>query len=385
MLANVELVRSVHGLLIQVQQRACGYPMRWSSMEYWAFAVGAMWHGASLNLSRLWLTIAATIAMAIGIIRLARRRLVGLGASLVLLAWMAAYYHWFVRDPWSGELGQTWVQLKLCQWAFPLVVSVQGAGIGWLLLRMPRSAFVIPVGLLALLGLTFKHHLQAAVDADSGGRQLLQCNRPFEAIAHLRQLPAFTPGRPVRVIHDDGPVWPHSLIHYLLGTQCCIIPEANTATSKIGYMPSQDYVMLGRPAFQDPLEWLPCGLCRVDGSQPFIIAAIAEKSNDQTQGGVRLSAWSPHRGATTLILTVESPCASDLPMPCLEITDSSGLALAANLHNSKSVQIRIPLEAGINRLRLRWLGPYCRLTFAEIKQQSPNEGNGETSTSLPHD
>ena len=51
---------------------------------------------------------------------------------------LTAYFHWRGRDPWTGAVGHTWNQFKLCKWSFTLVAAVQGAGMYFFLSRLPR-------------------------------------------------------------------------------------------------------------------------------------------------------------------------------------------------------------------------------------------------------
>src|SRR5262249_35854859 len=138
-------------VLVQIQAADAGGHIDWSPLRFWAFAMGAAPQAGDLTTAKLAATVVASLCVLVGLGRLLRLRLVGLGLSLALLAAMAAFFHWVVRDPWTGEPGQTWAEFKLCKWAFPLVVSVQVGGLGWLLRRFSRWTLLVPTAAAVLL------------------------------------------------------------------------------------------------------------------------------------------------------------------------------------------------------------------------------------------
>src|SRR5262249_47756092 len=133
-----------------------GWDIRWSLLDFLAFAMGTREGGAELGIGsfgRLPITLMAiaTALFLIGTLRLflARQAAALLGAVGVF-AVMGGYYAFVAVNPWTGRIGQTWSLYKTVQWGFPLLLAVQVAGL-WTLTQRWRRAVLIGLAIIAVV------------------------------------------------------------------------------------------------------------------------------------------------------------------------------------------------------------------------------------------
>jgi hypothetical protein len=371
-LANVEMLRAVRALQVQTQA-ITGTPKDGSALRYWSFALGCTRFDAPPQTRWHAITV-ATACVLLGLLLVLRRRQLGLGSSFAVLAALAVFFHWFVRDPWTGELGHSWSQFKLCKWAYPLLVSAQAGGAAWLLRRLPRAAVLVFVAGVFMLTGSWKHQVRLSDDGDTYGRQLLLCDRPLAELRALRQQRAGLPGRPVRVIHDnDGPLWPHGLAKYLLFGEPCLIPERTSTEASQGYVAGVDYIMLGCPPFEEPMERLPCGVCRLDASRPLVFAAVYSPAAEGLPQRAVLSVWSPDERQVILAwkLVPETPDPAAQGTLALDVTDARGHTQRWSGAGGAAPAGRIMLPPGVSRVQLAWPGARQRLTAVQLSPAPP--------------
>jgi hypothetical protein len=361
-LANIEIARACRAVLWQIGVVGAGMNIAWSPLNFWAFALGTHRFYGSSQGPWILLTILATACLATGLRILWRRRLIGLSASLILLAALLVYFHWFTVDPWTGELGHSWSQFKLCKWAFPLVLAVEVAGLAQILRHVRWPKGIVCAGLVMVLALSVQPYLKVAHEADRQ-RELLNCQRPFTELQELRRHPLATSGKCVRVVHDnDGPLWPHRLIAYFLLSEPCIIPEPGTSGAGVGYVSGLNYVMMGEPPFEKPAEKLPCGLSLISGDRPVVFRVVAEEQNSP---GARLSVWSPRAGPALLVLTMDSSKA-DRGNCDLQLNTQGGPPQRLQAPWGAAQGVAVQLPAGVSRVLLHWSPPQAKIGFATV-------------------
>ena len=141
-IANFEIIRAVHAILFMMGV-STGWHVDWPAFEYWSFTLGVRAHSMPTR-GLLVPTVLCSALFVIGAAYgLRRRRAWPPLAALLVLASLTVYFRWFARDTFTGDIGNTFSLFKLTNWAFTLVVAVQGAGLHALLCRTPRRRKVV--------------------------------------------------------------------------------------------------------------------------------------------------------------------------------------------------------------------------------------------------
>jgi hypothetical protein len=222
---NVEFVRAASAIPTQLGA-VVGRNIPWDWPEFWAFAMGI----SNAGLERLemttrtvaWaaLTVVASVLLLLGQLRsvASQRGLAVLVAFYGLLA-LGAYYAVGVRDPWTGLPGHTWSVYKAAQWAFPLALAFQCAGVAVLAdWRGSSSARRwIPVVVIAVVvPLVLEPQYRLARSRVLRMQSVTQSDRPFEAYRQLHELVASWQPSRIYLIDPRGEVWPRGMVAYFL-------------------------------------------------------------------------------------------------------------------------------------------------------------------------
>ncbi len=374
--ANVEVVRAVHAVAFTAGVNGVGWHFDWSPLEYWAFAMGARPYPMFLTPGRLAVVLALTAACTalflggLGVAARRRRSWPVLGCFLVL-AGLAAYFLWLGRDPWTGAVGHTWNLFKLCKWSYTLVAAAQGAGLQFLLRRLPRlqvrlaAAACLPVVAASL----FLHGWEARATArESHG--FVQSKTPLASMRELR--------RQVDDLHPAALYFiprPDSDPHYVSVITSVLYAYAflnGWSDPRLAYYhpacvadrnpwPPPDGllgVMVGAPPFDAPLRRLPCGVSAVDLRRPFVVRidnadAAPPPAVGVGPGTATIVLWSPRAGPGTLTLAAPRPESGEAR---LAVAPEDGREREIPFRGG-AADVPLSLRAGLNRVRLRAIAP----------------------------
>jgi hypothetical protein len=219
---------------------------------------------------------------------------------------------------------------------------------------------------------------------------VLASPRPFRAIRQLRRRVAQLPGR-FRLLHDDPWIFPSRLMVCLLAPAACTTSTPGCPAPHPGYTPGVHYLVVGRPPFDEPLEELPCGLCRIDARRPQVFAVASparpkakhgdpERRPGLTAQPLRLLVWSPRAGLARLVLTVATADGSGPGSPCcLRVSDAGGRMHAVQFAGGAPAELSIRLPADISRLEVRCVQGEGRLTGARLQLVDEYHKGNETA------
>jgi hypothetical protein len=402
--AHVELLRAVHALRFMVGLSGVGRHFDWSSLDYWSFASGARDFGG-----RHWWSLTAvvigTALFGIGAARgLRARRAWPVLQVLLVLASLAAYYHWCVRDPWTHAIGQTWNQFKLCKWSYALIVSAQAAGLHYVLSlgvfrrKLPRrftltaggrplffsSARPAPWG-GALLGAawltifvaTAAAHWSNAKTLALGYQQIMGVNTPtipFSSARSLRNRVGLLGASSLYFIPQPDVIPFHfDLIQYLLYP--LKINKSQPGSDSEFPINGAVGLMVGAPPFAPSQEALPCGLFAVDLQKPFVVGVGFSRRLERNAAGeafarldkeaVMVEFWTPRAGEGKLSFDcvidpnlptklTERVLASQENGPEMEQENGPEMEVVFKASLGAPVSLPITARAGLNHLKLRW-------------------------------
>jgi hypothetical protein len=385
LLGNIECLRAIRNVRCMVQTNGCGWHVPFSRGAFWAFAMGALPYEAMPTEIRVHVAaFLATICLFIGLGRVARqRRLIPLLATLCTFGCLAAYCRLVAHDPWTGDVGHTWNLFKICKWAFPLVATVQGAGLYRLLKFEPRRRLVLALGCAACVAISGPFHWRLAKTAVASVQSEFRCERPFSALRQLRQrLDAL--GAKHVCIHGDG-VWQRIFLLYAVYPRPFFSSAEPCPFFQKGDLPSQPaddtaMVLLGGLPFEKEAEHFPLGVSVVMLQRPFVLSAANPNDPDGklehwvdgeafewlgTQP-VKLGLWSPRAGSAVLsFVALNGPSLPGTPRRRLrvasgqrapreiEVGDAScGLETFCNPSHTAWVSMELPVAAGLNHVEL---------------------------------
>jgi hypothetical protein len=150
------------------------------------------------------LAIAAAGLAALGLVGGRDRRRLGLLAVLAVMALLVAWNAFVARDPWTTARGQTWSLFKAAQWAFPLLLLVQAAGLARLRRRAAGVEAVFVAGAFALA----PAHLPAAVERGRGLAGIVDGERPLRSLETVARGFHGLPAGPIVLLGQPGAVSP---------------------------------------------------------------------------------------------------------------------------------------------------------------------------------
>jgi hypothetical protein len=381
--ANVEVLRALRSLSSGIQAKGVIQCQEWSDMHFWSFAVGARRYDAPAGGAAAAMATLCTCLLVVGVARsaLARRALPVL-ASLLVFAVLAAYYRWVAHDPWTGALGYKWNLFKLCQWAFPLLLSFQGAGLarlGTLLLRRPLpsrlAAAAASAAVVAVAG--WLHWVQAR-EAVALVHDDWHSRTPLSSLRLLQREVSWLGASSVYLCVDDGTKpYVGAVLAHVLGPR----PFYNswptrhffrTPTTAGDHVPSPPPGGMVCLALREDLPVdalagapLPCGLVALDLSRPGVIGMddleypIVE-SEDGTpyatvgRGAVTVRVWASEGGAGVLTFLVGAgPSLPDAPTRRLLTWVDDGPEREVVAACGQPVATPVRVHAGVNRIHLR--------------------------------
>ena len=293
-----------------------GWHIDWTPLEYWAFAMGARPYPTPLG---SWPLVALLPGIAMGTalflagigIAVRRRRAWPVIGALLVLGGLTAYFHWLGRDPWTGAVGHTWDQFKLCKWSFSLVAAVQGAGLHFLLGRLPRlrvrfAAACLPVivGILVLHGFearAFSHESHMFMGSKTPLASLRELRRQ---VRDLNPSSLYFISNPVSDPHYTALVLSVLYSHpFLNGWSNKRDPFYHSAyvADRNPWPPPDDMlgVMEGEPPFDAPLAACPAGcppsICESRSSSALTTPAGRQPSSSGRRDPGRARCPSPPR------------------------------------------------------------------------------------------
>lgn len=186
-----------HGLwrLPHLAQIVAGWHVPVSGVDFLAFTMGASGqgvpHGPGLPdvVGRLLLVLAPLWAglAALGFAKLWKTPRTGpLFAVLATLGGLFLYYRLVAVDPWTNEPGHSWNLFRLAQWAYPLTLVGQVAGLYHLRRSWPAATRALGV-LVVLPALLLAIHWGWSRPLGLGMRRIIASETPLADLPKLRR------------------------------------------------------------------------------------------------------------------------------------------------------------------------------------------------------
>ncbi len=366
--ANYELVRAARAIPTQLGA-VVGWDVRWPALDFAAFAVGAFPGSAEIALfpsnRAVWLLTVGLVALGVvGLLSSLREAPLrhAVGAVVVLLA-MAAYFAFIARNPWTGNLGNSWSLYKVLGWLYPMILVLEVSGLSALCTRIRRVSVTAQVMLIAsvvVVSLPLQLRL-AGLRADVLAR-LTRTEYPVASLLSLRETMLQRGYATVGVVApESGEVWPKLLYAYFLAP----LPVVSDWTGS-GYM-----ALLGNSATEVAraaglsLSYLavgvpPSGADWMAGTRPIQDAAVLSVSGRngvEEEGGqsfiwlgggpVEVEMWARKRCEATLKFGVKpGPSRPDTAERNLRVTLPSGVVRSLSFSGADVVTIDTQLAEG---------------------------------------
>jgi hypothetical protein len=367
LLANIEVARALRAIPIQMGAMV-GSPVRWPPLEFWAFALGVRLGGRMLIQlpPPPWLTgltIVASLALMAGLVKAARRgNSYPTLAALLAFAALAGYYAFIARDPWSGATGHTWSLYKLAQWAFPILLALQCAGLDWLMRRRYGSLALGGAAALALMP-ALSAQVTLARDRVETMQQRARSNHPLQAYRELAlAVDGYQPDL-VYLVDKRGSAWPRVLLTYFLFPRpvasdwraTAYLGPSRLANREVAFARPERplYLVVGQPRFgcyQD----LPGGVARVE-SDLTVLSAQSQSRVERRgakqlywldQAGLTLHVWSAREASARLVLRVTPGTVRGQPR--LAVRTVAGYEGEVRSGDFSALEAEVPLEPGAN-------------------------------------
>jgi hypothetical protein len=385
---NVEWCRLLTGIRVQLHANP-GFPIPWSVGEFCAFAMG----GLPFRIVLVWkwqetvIPLLAGAAFLLGCARLVAGRRGWLpGLAVLLFAGLAGLF--LLLPPAPGG-GQSWAVYKLCKWACPLVLVVQGAGLCWLFRRGGRRA-AIAVALLGG-GLFLRTLGQYREQSHNGADVLRSLTGSSEAPTAWKALARQLDERGVRRVYLlTGPTpypWPDALAVYFLYPRPFVNGWHNVFLYEVRRpdpphpLPPDVAVLHWNPPFSGAGVRLAGNVTLVDRSHPLVIQV--EELGAAGAPLPRLHLWSDHPGPALLSLEVAPATALTL-----EWRFKGGPAwrpLSATREGRLECVVALP--AGRSCMELRGPGVWSvrdvRLSFVSPSEAARAHAPGRERRSMP--
>lgn len=380
LIGNIEIVRAVRSILLLVGLNTVGTHIPWSGAHYLAFALGVD-HFRVQSPYFPWGLVPAGIAFVVGMNRaMLGRRTIPLAFAVLTFVGLAIHLRWWVLDPWTGAVGQTWSLFKLCQWSFPVLAVLQVAGLQILVRRSGWRHGIVFAACLVLGAISVPVHLRHAKDVGFAVRSELFTTSPLTAMRELRQRLAEDGEPPLYVIHDAADTQRCELYAALLARHTFENGWAKViAGKKNEFVPDEVsgetiFLLPGRPPFERPLETLPCGMSRVDARHGFIATIETDERIEQGPRGdlfvcigdkpLHLGVWAPRAGVGTLHFDFEGRTTSLLELEVCVGDDRPYLVRCTPI---SMLTLPLPVRPGLNAVSIQWKSAAASGTDAPVR------------------
>jgi len=379
-LGNLEFVRAYASIRLQLTSLSGWHvPLKWH--EFWGFAMGSQIYEPTFNAhstSHTMLTIAATMALAAGLLRLSRfRQALPLVTLVAVYVALAVYFSCWKADPWTGERGHTWSVLKICKWAFPVVVALQTAGLAWMAARLPRRGRALAVGAFSavLIGCGFGTHLEIVRHASDSMQRLAKSPAPLVELRKLvQQIDDLDPPRVYLVATPTvGYIdWNRELLALLLAPRPFVNSWQGAPRFEIIKWLNQP-----RPFPDDPetlvlaydglpgqpdIERLACGLAVVPRDRPVILNVRNPQFVEDHGNGwfawtgnepVEVELWSPSPGRVEFSCLADAgPSLPETPRRRMEVRLPGRQPTESTFEKSSRLRFDFDVPAGTSTVKL---------------------------------
>jgi hypothetical protein len=379
LLGNHEWYRALAAIRLQLGT-VVPIHIPYSPAEYLAFAMGLMPFRSSSVSQPLTMALAAGTATAavVVLVGMLWRGLAPRGRhALVPLALMLALVAYFARiaiDPLTHHTGHTWSVLKLCKWAFPLVVAFLFAGWYVLLRRLPGHRLIVTASLAGLLCVTAPAAYERCRGEGHRMQELANSSEPLADWARLGRAIDRLGFHQVYLVSEPVGVFPRCAVAYFLyprpmlnGWKNSWFETAGTEDLPEWFATDTATIMWGRPPFDEPRGVLGGGLSLLHTDRPVIFhyespnwgvehAGPGASATWLGNATTRLHCWSP-RPCTVEVAWQAHPGHGlpSSPDRCIEVVPPTGEPRTLTMHGSATLALRLELPAGVSSVALRCL------------------------------
>jgi hypothetical protein len=303
---------------------------------------------------------------------LRRRRALMLALAIGLLSSMAAYFQFVATNPWTGGTGHSWSLFKVVKWSYPLLVTVQFAGIYSIIRFLPRKEILIAVA--SLLGLIWisPDHVKIAEQDATQLRQFVDSDEPFVTIRAINHFMKMKSIRNIYLLHEPPGVFPRVYTPYFLKHIAfkndwgdSWLSHPNDSGRSFAIDPQTSFLHLGPLPFDAADQRVPGGWSLVNPQRSFVLKVDNPNYGLQAnetgrvfwlgQVKTRMYVFAPHEGDYRL--SFQATTGPGLPETAdrrIKITGPGRDDYDLQLHDATSQPaITVRLRAGVNSLEIR--------------------------------
>jgi hypothetical protein len=375
LLGNIEFLRAARAIPLQMKVVAGGH-IPWSSLEFWTAAMGIdVFRGPNpgASLPKAVAAVLLSVAFVLGMGELLRRRrALMLALAIGLLSSMAAYFQFVATNPWTGGTGHSWSLLKVVKWSYPLLVTVQFAGIHSIIRFLPRKEILIAVA--SLLGLIWisPDHVKIAEQDATPLRQFVDSDEPFVRIRVINRFIKMKSIRRIYLLHEPPGVFPRVYTPYFLKHIAfkndwgdSWLSHPNDSGRSFAIDPQTSFLHLGPLPFDAADQRVPGGWSLVNPRRSFILNIDNPNYGLQAnetgrffwlgQVKTRMYVFAPHEGDYRLSFRATTgPGLPETSDRRIKITGPGRDDYDLQLHDTTSQPaITVHLRAGISCLEIR--------------------------------
>jgi hypothetical protein len=374
LLGNIEIVRAFR--MLSAHAGRPGPCPGWSDLDSCTFLLGLRAFAMPVHASaRVLLGLAAPLVV-IGLLRsISSWRTLPVFIIAVTYACLYTFGHPLLR----GRPGDTFVDLKITQWAYPLVAVLEVAGAHWLTRRLVARrpilrAVLTTTACLSLLVLSAPGRRRDCQEIVQRMHFLMDSNDPFRELRELRRKLDERRVRSVLVVNPSGALVPGGFAPFMLYPRhfyhqsCRWWPRCDVGDIDLPAALPDDVIelMIGLPACEPTGERWPCGLWRLEPSAPVVRHFRGRNGLERWQNGemfywldtepAQLEIWSPHGGVVHLSFNAVPGPSMPAAMPRhFRAGGPNGQVLEMLIEGTTAVSLPLEFHAGTNHVELSCL------------------------------
>ena len=368
-LGNIEWWRSWQCIVLQsgISSSRVGWAIDWLPWEFWSFAIGQrptnFGRAPRLALGYLILQIVMSFLFLVGATLLFRSKRTAIaGFAILIFLAITFYFSHYVQDPFTGKIGHRWNLFKIAKWSFPLLLTIQFAGLSLFSRHARHGTMLCFLPALVALFVSFNFHRSHTVFSGSMSQKLFHSAEPLHEWQKLRVALAETGTTAIYLVQKGDAVSPELLLPYALYPMPFVNGWKGTHFEGIRSNdppfcdPGVTVLMCGKLPFRDEGIALPANVTQLDGTRPCVFHFDNPAGPPQIdEDGI----YSAEFGDQSATLWIWSPCAGVVRFTAetqseIEGTMNVVLEDGKEIHEplATKLELDVPVQGGRNHFTL---------------------------------